>query len=333
MIWRDDDIFYKTRGGRLTKLLQVDDCFQRESVPHTIAVLAADIDKAPELVQAVKERGMIVQLHAWEHDDLTDSAAARGMLPQAVYSLTKAFGQRPTVLYPPWNRSNADVETAAAALGLTVSTRKVSLEQYIRFKGRTAEDTVNFHYWDDHELALLPQALALYRQERYPMKSTDYCPRAAPFDVYLQGKRGLVGVEVGVDAGAHAEALLRYYDIAQLYLVDKWPKDYHYGFCEGRLSALGFRGRFTMLQRASAYAVDHFQMGQLDFVYCDETRDGETASANLDRWWPLLKSGGVLGYRGYGSGDGVSQALDRFLHGHPEIQHHIEPGELILVKP
>lgn len=330
MIWRDDDISVTTK---LPPLCAVDDCFQREGMPHTIAVIAEHIETNRPLVQAILERGMHVQLHAWIHEDLRTHAAARAALPLAVERLTQVFGTRPTVLYPPWNQSNAAVEAAASALGLTVSTQKVSLDQFLRCKGEVSEEVINFHYWDEAELALLPDALRLDRQRSRAMKTTDYCPRAAPFDAYLRGRRGLVGVEVGVDAGAHAEALLRYCDVAQLYLVDRWPKDFHYGFCEGRLSALGYRSRFTMIQRASAFAVDGFQPGQLDFVYCDETRDAETAIGNVTRWWPLLKSGGLFGYRGYGSGDPLTQALDAWVARQPQTRRYVEPGELILVKP
>lgn len=331
MIWRDDDIWVKTK---LEQLLAVDDCFQDVGVPHTIAVLAERIDAHPALVDAIKARGMIVQLHAWTHDDLAASAAARAALPGAVDLLTHVFGYRPTMLYPPWNRSNALLERTAHALGLTVSTKKVSLDQYLRFKGDVGEDTINFHYWDDHERELLPAALALYRQRRRVMKPTDYCPRAAPFDVYLHGRRGLVGVEIGVDAGAHAEALLRYVDIAHLHLVDRWPNDYHYGYCEGRLLTLGYRARFTMHQLASAHAVTRFEDGTLDFVYCDEARDSETVKANLERWWPKLNAGGVLGYRGLGSGNEVAVAIDRFVAATPGLTRHVEPGEeAILIKP
>ena len=336
MIWRDDDIAAITRGARLEQLCRVDDCFQDVGVLHTIAVIAEGIDRNPDLIAAIKARGMRVQLHAWSHKDLSDDAESRAQLPRAVELLTAIFGDRPTVLYPPWNRTSPELEAAAAALGLTVSTKKVSLEQYLRFRGNVAEDVVNFHYWDTHEHELLPTALTLYRDWSKSMKPTDYCPRAAPFDVHLRNlrRRYLVGVEVGVDAGAHAEALLRHCDIEMLHLVDRWPKDYHLGYCEGRLSALGFRPRFTLVQRSSEEAAKLFQPGSLDFVYCDEGRDFETVRGNLARWWPLLKSRGLLGYRGYANGYPVAEALDQFVKAHPEIRYHVEPGEeLILVKP
>src|SRR6185295_19452154 len=104
------------------------------------------MDTRPDLVKLIRERGMIVQLHCWKHDDLTVDRFARGELERAVEMLERLF-VRPTVLYPPWNKSSPEVEEIAARLGLTVSNAKVSLSQYLRARGDVAEDVVNFHHW------------------------------------------------------------------------------------------------------------------------------------------------------------------------------------------
>ncbi len=164
MIWRDDDIWYKTTGPKLDRLLLVDDVFQRYQVPHTLAVLAARLDENMELVQAIKERHMIVQVHGWNHDDLSKDAQARAELLPAVEMLEGLFGVRPTVLYPPWNRTCEALRETCETLGLTVSSRKLSLGQYIRFEGDLPDTTINFHFWDETEFAQIPPALALYRK-------------------------------------------------------------------------------------------------------------------------------------------------------------------------
>lgn len=156
-IWRDDDVGQNTRAETLAA---VDDVFQRYGEPHTIAVIAAGFDLRPDLVELIRERRMLVQLHCWEHDDLTVDAVARGDLERGVEMLERLFG-RPTVLYPPWNRSNEKVEAAAERLGLAVSTRKVSLSQYIRAGGDIEEGAVNFHHWHVPDAVLLERALAI----------------------------------------------------------------------------------------------------------------------------------------------------------------------------
>lgn len=155
--WRDDDI---GAGTKLDVLAAVDDVFQKYAVPHTIAVMAAGMDRRPDLVELIRERRMIVQLHCWNHDDLT-TWQAQSDLSAAVEMIDTLFGARPSILYPTWNRSNSALEVVARGLGLTVSTAKISIEQYLRAGGDVAEDVVNFHHWHVPEAVLLEPALKL----------------------------------------------------------------------------------------------------------------------------------------------------------------------------
>lgn len=163
MIWRDDDVGI---GTKLEYLREVDDACQAANVVHTVAVQAYDLHTRPDLVEFILERHMDVQLHCWKHDDLSVNAAARDDLSLAVGKIFALFGKRPVVLYPPWNRSNYYVEVAAFDLGMIVSCKKLSLEQYIRVDGDVSERTINFHHWAAHERAQLPKALEIYRRRR-----------------------------------------------------------------------------------------------------------------------------------------------------------------------
>lgn len=158
MIWRDDDIGFATP---IEALSAVDDLFQDYGVKHTIAVMAKAMDKRPELVDCILERGMIVQLHCWTHLDLTKDANARAELAQAVEMVERLFGHPPSILYPPWNRTSDELTEAAAALGMSVSHKKISLDQFIRAGGDVAEDTCNFHYWAVQDVARLDRALRI----------------------------------------------------------------------------------------------------------------------------------------------------------------------------
>lgn len=158
MIWRDDDIGVDTN---LDTLRVVDDIFQRYNTRHTVAIMAAGMDGRPDLVQLIRDRGMLVQLHCWTHHDLTANKAARGELKQAAELVADLFGARPTVLYPPWNRSSPVVVRCAAELGMTVSTHKITLAAYIRAGGDVQEQVVNFHHWHVPEALLLEPALQL----------------------------------------------------------------------------------------------------------------------------------------------------------------------------
>lgn len=160
MIWRDDDIGANTR---IEDLAAVDDIFQRYRVPHTIAVMAAEMDTRPDLVAFILKRQMIVQLHCWNHDDLAESRRGRRELPQAVALLKSLFGKPPTVLYPTWNRISPELAEVAAELGLVVSYEKISLEQFIRCDGDVVEPVCNFHYWSVSDALQIEPALRIAR--------------------------------------------------------------------------------------------------------------------------------------------------------------------------
>lgn len=144
------------------------------------------------------------------------------------------------------------------------------------------------------------------------MKLTDYAPRAAPFDSYLTG-HDLVGAEIGVDVGAHAEAMLTYCPVALLFLVDPWPDKYARGYCAGRLAR--FRTRVTGYQMDSLDGAKKFTPASLDFVYIDQVHEGASVTADLKAWWPLIKPGGILGYRNYaeGRGEPLDRAIEAFV--------------------
>ncbi len=156
MIWRDDDILWEDYG--LDVLLKADDLFQQYGRLHTVAILADRL--TPEVAAAIRDRKMSAQVHAWHHDDLSTDAHAIGQLRQARDLIADLIGVMPTVLYPPWNKTGPAMEQEAAKLGLRVSARKTSLSHYLKVKGQTTHDTINFHYWAP-EMALLEPALQL----------------------------------------------------------------------------------------------------------------------------------------------------------------------------
>lgn len=153
MIWRDDDVV--TAPHTLAQLLAVDDIIRRAGQVHTVAIIAETL--TAEVAAAIRDRGMDAQLHCWRHDDLSVDAAAVGQLPDAVAKIADMVGTRPTVLYPPWNRTSEMLEVAAGWLGLTVSAEKISLGQYLRGARGLP---VNFHFWHAPDVALLERALA-----------------------------------------------------------------------------------------------------------------------------------------------------------------------------
>lgn len=159
MIWRDDDISYETD---LKKFSLTQDVFNKYGVKHTIALVCQDIEKSPELIQYILDNDIDVQIHCWDHTDMTlNTDTLEVELLKCIKVITSLFGKIPTTVYPPWNKTNAKVEKIAADLNLVVRADKISLQQYIRTNGDVAEDTVNFHYWA-YENERLAEALKIY---------------------------------------------------------------------------------------------------------------------------------------------------------------------------
>lgn len=163
------------------------------------------------------------------------------------------------------------------------------------------------------------------------MKVTDYCPRAAVFDSYLTGN-DLEGAEVGVDVGAHAEALLRYCNVRMLHLVDLWPREFYKGWCHGRLYGHGYKNRVRFLELPSNEAAKQFDDFSLDFVYIDITHDSQTVRKSLEDWWPKLKHGGIMGYRNYSPSEPLlKNEVDRFVETN-NLRNEVVTGEIVLFK-
>ncbi len=164
MIFRDDDISHTTD---LAAFHKVHNFFREAIVLHTIALIVKDIDTNPELVDYIKTQNIDVQIHCWTHYDLTsDIEQAEKDLKLCIDTIEEVLNERPTTLYPPWNKTSKELEIMACHLGLRVSTEKGSLEHYILNQGNVDYDVINFHYWAQQEIILLEPALKIYNTLR-----------------------------------------------------------------------------------------------------------------------------------------------------------------------
>lgn len=165
MIFRDDDISWKTD---LKKFVEVNNTFIEYNVKHTIAVIAKDLEKMPkDLVTYIRDSGNIqVQLHCLDHFELPNCSKEELLndLGIALDEIEGILQQRPTILFPPWNKTSPMVNMVAHRLGLTVSWEKVSFSQYIKTRGYVLEQVVNFHYWAYEETQFLETALRIYNE-------------------------------------------------------------------------------------------------------------------------------------------------------------------------
>lgn len=160
-------------------------------------------------------------------------------------------------------------------------------------------------------------------------------------DNYLELRRdfcGLIdhfgfrrGAEIGAKLGNFSDALLKGSHLDILYSVDPWiipPKtgkpdrEAHYRQCVKRLRPHGKRSQ--IIRKHSHEAAKDFAPGSLDFVYIDGGHGYFNVKRDLQSWWPVVRSGGVISGHDYCNDEerkfGVARAVDEFLQEHPEIE-------------
>ena len=151
--------------------------------------------------------------------------------------------------------------------------------------------------------------------------------RPSYFDQLLIGKKNLVGVEIGVYKGNHAQAMLEKLDIKKLYLVDSYELYPGYRALIGRgwrslpeimiyaqkvMKERGFDKKIVWLIMMSNQAVDKVKE-KLDFVYIDGNHDYRYVMDDIVNWLPKVKKGGLIGGHDYSrSKYGVYEAVNDF---------------------
>lgn len=127
-----------------------------------------------------------------------------------------------------------------------------------------------------------------------------------------------LGVEVGVQKGYFAREILTNWP-GFLYLVDTWrnlegytdaanvsdaehEENYQETLRQCERGAQGKRFtpmRMTSLEAAAIIAERIELTGPLDFVYLDADHSYESVKADIEAWFPLVKSGGVIAGHDY----------------------------------
>ena len=168
-------------------------------------------------------------------------------------------------------------------------------------------------------------------------------------DIAVSGDN-LVGVEIGVYTGLHAESLLKTLNIEKLYLVDPYENYDEYpegdkSWGEGlpsieesaieAINRIGNHPDAEWLIMRSDEAMEHIP-NELDFVYIDGNHAEEYVSKDIELYWPKIKAGGVLGGHDFYNGfcrdhDGVINAVIKFVC-KEKVQLHLELPDWWVVK-
>lgn len=131
-----------------------------------------------------------------------------------------------------------------------------------------------------------------------------------PFERFGVKGRNLVGAEIGVYKGEHAESLLKNLHLRRIYLIDPYTlyADYkdgknHYGIDQEPLNIARIKAkkrlrkysnRICWIKKKSEDAMQDLP-NNLDFVYIDVAHDYENVKKDIRNYYPKLRDCGVLG--------------------------------------
>ena len=149
----------------------------------------------------------------------------------------------------------------------------------------------------------------------------------------IKHKKGLVGCEIGVKDGRHAQLILETLDISKLYLIDTWDsfptytkryvrskKGLSFINCKSKLSK--WRDKTVFINDFSENAHRLIQDGTLDFVYVDANHENVYVKKDIELYWPKLKAGGLMAGHDYiEKWQGVIDAVTEFFGNNFEISN------------
>ena len=172
-----------------------------------------------------------------------------------------------------------------------------------------------------------------------------------PFERLGVKGENLIGAEIGVYKGEHAESLLENLSIKKLYLIDPYELydefkegKRHYGVDqdslkiaeeEARRRLENYSDRIVWVKKKSDEALENIP-DKLDFVYDDGNHQYEFVKQNIENYFPKIKIGGIIGghdmYNGYSyEHNGVVQAVIEFAF-ERHLQLYIELPDWWVVK-
>ena len=158
-----------------------------------------------------------------------------------------------------------------------------------------------------------------------------------PFLRYLQsnGKKELVGMEIGVYDGGNALNMLESLPIKKLYLIDPYKAyDEWEGVNEKQQRELNkvkenvrkllkkYKDKVVFIYDFSDKVHNQIKNGELDFLYIDGNHQYEFVIKDIGLYYPKIKKGGIIGGHDYNFSPeteeknyGVVKAVQEFFKG------------------
>jgi len=158
---------------------------------------------------------------------------------------------------------------------------------------------------------------------------------------YFNGN-GLIGVEIGVCSGKHADAMLHNLNINKLYLID--PYIYYDGIsnvfdfnkCEINAKKLlkPFKNKIEFIKEYSEDAIIRIP-DNVDFVYIDGNHNYEYVMKDIVLYWDKIKKGGILGGHDFSTDfpDVINAVLKFTLKNNLKLKGHTWSNDWFVIKP
>jgi len=141
------------------------------------------------------------------------------------------------------------------------------------------------------------------------------------------GDKPLVGAEVGVYKGDHAQYMLAQLNMQKLYLIDPYCAEDDFQAYMGRKAQKMYQvaqsqlrpymDKVTLLKMKSQYGLPTLPKKSFDFIYIDANHRYDYVREDIQLSMPLLKRDGILGGHDYGFRDwpaiDVKEAVDDFV--------------------
>lgn len=145
---------------------------------------------------------------------------------------------------------------------------------------------------------------------------------------------GLVGevAEIGVAEGNNSELMASWHCVTKLIMVDNWatiegqkgdgsnPQHWHDDNYMRCVSIVSHNPKCKMITGLSVKAAEQIPDDSLVMVYIDADHSYEAVKADLNAWFPKVKTGGLIVGHDYKAVEyGVKQAVDEFCSGRFEV--------------
>ena len=150
---------------------------------------------------------------------------------------------------------------------------------------------------------------------------------------YLDGKKDLLGIEIGSYAGESAEMFINSGAFRRLYCIDPWEMNYDPTDCTGDSGLLeaekAFDARFKdnplvmKIKQKSEEAASMFHNESIDFIYIDGNHQYAFVKRDLELYVPKIKLRGIIAGHDYGgpTTPGTTKAIDEYFGVAPDSRY------------